>query len=403
MILTLLQNKQLIHGLLQELLKEQTKTPEGWKDDIDLRVDEMKAKEGRRICPVCQTTMEKTRRKCINPDCRVSLKSAEKELQGSDILGTALVAPVHQYRRRVRETQFGFVIDDKEEAHVVLKEQISDCHDEFQHVPSNHPSHPVKVVAHDPVFVNPNSQDALKEVLRRVGKAANVKRYNPSDPGARQWLNVTMDGLPYLVARKVIEVVLLCTECGEEVTKDTVTEHCLKDHEGQKCSTVCEFDWVVLRIGKLHVEMNMARHFIDLNWEVFLSKLASELGFVSEAAQKFVRKGSDHHKTMSVLRVCHMGLWKELLIPYIRDRFVAELPISVNDYLYKWMPEAGWKNATYSYIFGMTWTYLMAIHVFHMRVRRNNSTYVRAGQMSFFPLFHRNSASKYALIDLYDR
>ena len=43
-------------------------------------------------------------------------------------------------------------------------------------------------------------------------------------------------------------------------------------------STVQEFGWVELRIGKLHLEMNMAHHFIDLNWDIFLSKLASESG-----------------------------------------------------------------------------------------------------------------------------
>ena len=75
-----------------------------------------------------------------------------------------------------------------------------------------------------------------------MGKAAYVKRYNPSDPAARQWLNVTMDGLPYLVCRKVIDTVLLCTECGDEVTEDSVPDHCLKVHNGQKCSTVSEFD-----------------------------------------------------------------------------------------------------------------------------------------------------------------
>ena len=37
------------------------------------------------------------------------------------------------------------------------------------------------------------------------------------------------------------------------------------------------------------------------------------------------------------------------------------------------------------------------------RVRRNNSSYIRAGQLSFAPLFHRSSSSKYALIDLHDR
>ena len=61
-----------------------------------------------------------------------------------------------------------------------------------------------------------------------------------------------------------------------------------------------------------------------------------------ENAQKYMRKGSDHHKTMSVLNVAHIGLWIEMLIPYIRDRLASGSPvISVNDYLYKWMPEVG--------------------------------------------------------------
>ena len=148
----------------------------------------------------------------------------------------------------------------------------------------------------------------------------------------------------------------------------------------------------------------MARHFIDLNWDIFLSKLAGELGFVSENhAQKYVQKGSDHHRTMSVLKVAHIGLWKEMLIPYIRDRLSSGSPISVNDYLYKWMPEVGWKSATYGYIFSMTWTYLIALMVLCMGVRWDNSSYVRAGQLAFQPLFHQSSSSKYALIDLHDR
>ena len=212
----------MIHELLHDLLKEQTKVNGEWKDDIDLRVDDIKANEGRRVCPVCQTSMERTKRKCINPECRVSLKAAEKQVQGSDILGTALIAPVRCYQRRVRETQFGFTIDENEEGQTFVKEKLSECHDEFQHVPSNHPDLPVKVVAGDPIFVNPNSSDALKEVLRRVGKASNVKRYNPRDPQAREWLNITMDGLPYLVCRGVIEDVLLCSECGEEVETASV-------------------------------------------------------------------------------------------------------------------------------------------------------------------------------------
>ena len=128
---------------------------------------------------------------------------------------------------------------------------------------------------------------------------------------------------------------------------------------------------MVLRIGKLHVEIKMARHFIDLNCDIFLSKL----GFVSEAAQKFVRRGSDHHKTISVLKVAHIGLWKEMLVPNVRDRLSSDSPLSGNDYLYEWMPEVG--DATYSHMFVTSWNYLMALHLFRMGVRRINASYVR--------------------------
>ena len=45
----------------------------------------------------------------------------------------------------------------------------------------------------------------------------------------------------------------------------------------------------------------------------------------------------------------------------------------------------------------------MVLWVFRMGIGRNNAAYVKAGQMVFAPLFHRNGVSKYALIDLYDR
>ena len=41
-----------------------------------------------------------------------------------------------------------------------------------------------------------------------------------------------MDGFPHLVCRGVIDDVLLCSECGEEVEKARVSEHCIKTHKG---------------------------------------------------------------------------------------------------------------------------------------------------------------------------
>ena len=113
--------------MLQKIMKEQTNVNGQWMDDVDGRVQELKEKEGTRVCPMCQTVMEKSRRKCINPVCKVSLKDAEKELQGSDVLGTALVAPIREFRSKVKETRFGFTIDPNEEASVTVREQVTDC------------------------------------------------------------------------------------------------------------------------------------------------------------------------------------------------------------------------------------------------------------------------------------
>lgn len=64
----------------------------------------------------------------------------------------------------------------------MVKEQFSECHDEFQQAPSNHPIHPEKVVASDTVFVNPNSHDALKKALQGVGNSWKCKTVQPQPP-----------------------------------------------------------------------------------------------------------------------------------------------------------------------------------------------------------------------------
>jgi len=74
--------------------------------------------------------------------------------------------------------------------------------------------------------------------------------------------------------------------------------------------------------------------------------------------------------------VAHLGLWQEMLIPYVRERLCSGLSVSVNDYLYTWLPENGQKDPTYLHMFRMTWTYLMGLQVFRVGVRRNNAKQV---------------------------
>ena len=62
-------------------MKEQTKGNGQWTADVDGRVQEMKEKEGSRVCPMCETVMERSHSKCVNTACKVSLKDIEKELK----------------------------------------------------------------------------------------------------------------------------------------------------------------------------------------------------------------------------------------------------------------------------------------------------------------------------------
>lgn len=80
--------------------------------------------------------------------------------------------------------------------------------------------------------------------------------------------------------------------------------------------------------------MNMASTliFIDFSWDVFVSKLASELGFVSDAAQNFV-KNRPPQENVCPESCPHWFVEGPLLIPYyIQNRLDNGSAISVNDY-----------------------------------------------------------------------
>lgn len=129
----------------------------------------------------------------------------------------------------------------------------------------------------DPAFVNPASYKAVTEVLRSIGQAAKITRYGFSGPQARQWLSVTMDGSPYSLAVQVLDNTLICVTCAAHKNIEHVSffgkewqQHLKSEHKDCKAVSAKEFDWVVLRIDLLHVEMNMVKTFFAFNWDVMV-------------------------------------------------------------------------------------------------------------------------------------
>ena len=107
------------------------------------------------------------------------------------------------------------------------------------------------------------------------------------------WMNVM--GLPYNILRDIIDNVWRCSICTD----------CFYDMENfpdYKCAITNknnpkrEFSWIVPVCGLLHLEMNLSKSFIKLNWEVLTNVLEITLGFRSPKAQEYLKKGSEHHK-----------------------------------------------------------------------------------------------------------
>ena len=129
---------------------------------------------------------------------------------------------------------------------------------------------------------------------------------------------VECDGLPYNLIREIIAHVFRCTDCKK-------CYFGLPAYESHKCyilnktHPLREFAWLVPVCGLLHVEMNLARAFTKLNWDVFLGKLGFVLGFKSPKAQEYLRKGADHHKLWHLLEILNVSLTLELLVPYVKE------------------------------------------------------------------------------------
>lgn len=142
-----------------------------------------------------------------------------------------------------------------------------------------------KVHAGEPIFVNPNSHASVLRVLQEIGRQVQKKKYVPG--GEREWEAITCDGLPFYIAQRVMKETFSCQECQKAVfTRKAYEAHCLEHSTYQEVTsvdlpTVYEFDWVLLRIGHGHVEMNMVRSFFALNWEVCIKDLDKCMGFCS--------------------------------------------------------------------------------------------------------------------------
>ena len=241
----------------------------------------------------------------------------------------------------------------------------------------------------EPYFVNPNSYTTIVDVLRNIGRDAGIVQYGGQD---RSWIFLECDGLPYKIMRDVIDNVWLCTSCKQSYFgEDEFEKHMC--HVLGKSSKEREFSWIVPVVGLFHLELNIARSFLSFNWEIFISTLARSLGFRSEKAQQYFKKGSDHHKTWQFLEIIYLALSKELVHPYVLECLKMNKEATVSGY-WEWS-NTEVRDPNYLYMQQMVFTYLHALMMLRTGTRRNNVDAINAAKTKLFHLVYSGNHPRY--------
>ena len=78
------------------------------------------------------------------------------------------------------------------------------------------------------------------------------------------------------------------------------------------------YDWIMLRPGVGHEEMNVAKAIFKLLWTPLLRHVSSIKGFKTARSRAFIQGCGDNHITWQIIRVVTESIIKELLVPYVR-------------------------------------------------------------------------------------
>ena len=164
---------------------------------------------------------------------------------------------------------------------------------------------------------------------------------------------IICDGLPFIIGKRVIERTYICSQCKTIINGQSECEaHTNNDDQHKTNSNLqytLEFGWVLLQPGPGHIEMNMLKSYVNLNWHVYWEQMVEVFNFKSEAAKKSGIKVNDHHKGWTLARIARESLAKELLAPYVREQIAQQVPkLSCEGYL-KWVM-TNVKDPNYAYM-----------------------------------------------------
>ena len=214
-----------------------------------------------------------------------------------------------------------------------------------------------EAIIHDPCMVNPNSWDRVEQVLEHLEALGMTN--------GREWLEVVCDGVPYtMIAKRIF-------------------------------ANPEQFQWLLLRPGIGHIEINAFKSVFKLTWNIFMESLAQLLCFQSEKALNYARNAKDHHKTWEMVLVAVHGTTEELMVPYVKRCEQIGIEPSVSGFeTYVADSDDSTLELTFNVLKKM-----ISILALRTGVRRNNHDLTTSARLALQPLWLAFNHPKYRLLE----
>ena len=337
--------------------------------------------------------------------CRAILIDISEDVDENDDVQTESIDDINEV-----------IIDNTRYPNTVFINQIdkNDKKKLFPRIRNNFNENPPIYESDGCVFVNPNTFERLVLVFECIQKKTNTyEKFTSSITintdstitvdswdvnNVRQYILLTVDGLPHKMAIDVIKNCFKCKECDKNFSSmiDVNVHHMNYKHR----TYYKRFSNVILNIGGLHLHMNMLRSFVSLSWNIDYSYLCNAIGFKSPKAQLFQQKVQELHKCMDTYNARRPAKLKEYARTFVL--WSRKNDVSPNaEQFEKWL-QTKVQNESFKINVEIDKMFGTALWLCHAGQRANHWKIYRAALKVFSGLFHINGNSFYSIIDVYD-
>ena len=137
----------------------------------------------------------------------------------------------------------------------------------------------------------------------------------------KTWVRIGFDGVPYRIAKELIDKVYFCNGC-EEITdleeEPLETPH-LHFPDGHSHISVKPFFGDILLVpGPGNMKKNFSLTIFKFTKDIFMFKLSDKLDFTSSKAKDFIIDCGDHHLSWQIANIVFDAFAKKLIHIFLR-------------------------------------------------------------------------------------